>query len=168
MSIYSRYIIAATDITARPKLFSRMRGKPAKELYRFAKGVALTQTITGPAIYAAASIPKEMSQGFIYSSIGCISETFIGYISGVGFIRFIYKATDVIFVKNTARVLYNFACLPVTCYCKGVSSVFDLLQLSKIEEAWFGSPVYIFNDNRLWIESNFTLEEAFKSVKLED
>lgn len=41
-------------------------------------------------------------------------------------------------------------------YYKGVGGVFDLLPLSKLEKLWFDQPVYIFDDNRLRIENNFT------------
>jgi len=165
LEFMNRYIIAATDITSRPKAFAPMRGKTAKEIYRFSKGVVLSRSLSGPAAYAVISVPKEMSNGFIYSAIGVVGETVLGYVSGIGFVRWIYKATDVGSIKNLARLAYNVACLPITAYSKGASSVFDLLQLSKLEEYWFGTPVYIFDDNRLWIESNFTIEEVFKTGK---
>jgi len=43
----------------------------------------------------------------------------------------------------------------MTLYSKGIGGAFDLLQLSKLEKLWFGEPVYIFDDNRLWVEKNF-------------
>ena len=30
---------------------------------------------------------------------------------------------------------------------------------------WFGQPVYIFDDNRIWIEANFTLVDVFNKVE---
>ena len=88
----------------------------------------------------------------------------IGYTSFLGLARWVYKATN----SNFARIVYNFAGLPFTLYSQGVSGVCDLCQISKLETMWFGSPGYIFDDNRLWIEKNieknFTLEDAFKHL----
>lgn len=165
MDYYSRYVIAATDITAQPKMFARYRGKPAKEIYRFAKGVAVSKSITGPAIFALGTIPGEMTKGVIYSAIGAVGETVIGYTSFIGISRWAYKATNVTFIKNSARLIYNFACLPLTIYSKGIAGFSDLIYLSKLEEYWFGGPVYIFDDNRLWIETNFTIDDAVKHIK---
>ena len=53
----------------------------------------------------------------------------------------------------------------ITLYSKGISGAFDLLQLSKLEKLWFGEPVYIFDDNRLWIEKNFTLNDIFETME---
>ena len=50
----------------------------------------------------------------------------------------------------------------ITLYSKGISGAFDLLRISKLEEMWFGQSVYIFDDNRLWIEANFTLGDIFE------
>jgi hypothetical protein len=146
------------------KMFAKFRGKTAKETYRFVKGVIITRSITGPAMYAVSVIPTELSKGFIYSAIGSVGESFLGYISGVGFVRWLYKASDVSYIKNTARVLYNFGCLPMTIYSKGITAVFDVTYLSKLEEKWFGCPIYLFDDNRLWVEGNFTLEDALTHV----
>jgi hypothetical protein len=49
----------------------------------------------------------------------------------------------------------------MTIYFKGIGATFDILQLSKLEELWFSKPVYIFDDNRFWIEKNFTLDNVF-------
>ena len=51
-----------------------------------------------------------------------------------------------------------------TLYSKGIDIAFDLLRISKLEKLWFGKHVYIFDDNRLWIEKNFTLTELFQTV----
>ena len=70
-------------------------------------------------------------------------------------------------LKTHFRVLSEhvlFSLLPVTIYAKGIGSVFDLLQFSKLEEMWFGAPVYSFDDNRLWVEANFTLGDLFTSM----
>ena len=53
----------------------------------------------------------------------------------------------------------------MTIYSKGIGKTFDVLQLSKLEELWFGAPVYIFDDNRFWIEKNFTLKDLFQTVE---
>jgi hypothetical protein len=145
-------------------LFAKFRGKTAREVYRFTKGVFVSREISRPALYAISQIPSEMTKGVIYKSIGEIGEYLIGYTSFIGVCRWVYRATDTYFIKNSARVIYNFSCLPFTIYCKGVSSAFDLMQISKLETIWFGSPVYIFDDNRLWIEKNFILENAFEHL----
>lgn len=44
-------------------------------------------------------------------------------------------------------------------YSKGIGK----LKLSKLEEIWFGEPVYIFDGNRFWIKKNFTLGEVFET-----
>ena len=33
---------------------------------------------------------------------------------------------------------------------------------------WFGKPVYIFNDNLLWVESNFTMDNRFEHMAEND
>lgn len=50
----------------------------------------------------------------------------------------------------------------MTLYSKGIGGAFDLLQISKLEKLWFATPVYIFDDNRLWVEKNFTLSNVFE------
>lgn len=161
----SRLVIASTDITSSPVLARRFRGKTAKEIYRCGKGIVVTGSIIKPVGFALVSIPAEMSKGFIYSTIGNVGESVIGYISGVGFVRYLYKVLEPEKLKATARLSYNLACLPVTIYSKGIGKTFDMLQLSKLEELWFGAPVYIFDDNRLWIEKNFTLKDIFQTVE---
>lgn len=164
MSKYSRYLIAATDITSRPKFMRPLRGKTAKEVYRFTKGAIVSKSLTGPFMYSASVIPRQISNGFVQKAISTAGEHIIGYFSFIGLARWTYIITDTTYIKNSARVVYNFACLPMTIYSKGISSAFDILYISKFEEYWFGTPVYIFNDNRLWIESNFTIEDAFRCV----
>lgn len=160
----SRLIIAAADISSSPVLAKRFRGKTAKEIYRCGKGIVLTGSISKPLGFAVATVPREMSKGFIYTAVGQVGETALGYISGIGFVRYIYKVAKPEKIKVTARVIYNVACLPITLYSKGISATFDILRLSKLEEMWFGEPVYIFNDNRLWVESNFTMDDIFQHM----
>jgi hypothetical protein len=50
----------------------------------------------------------------------------------------------------------------------GFGKAFDVLQVSKLESLWFGSPVYIFNDNRLFIEGNCTVLALFKAIEMDD
>ena len=88
----------------------------------------------------------------------CVQRKRRGYVSGVGFVRYLYKVAQPKKIKAAARLVYNVACLPITLYSKGIGSAFDLLQLSKLETAWFGQPIYIFDDNRIWVEKNFTLD----------
>ena len=158
-----RYILAFDDLE-KPKLFARYRGKTAKEIYRCVKGMACTKSLVGPATYAVGSIPKELSTGFVMSSTKDVGEWLLGYTFGVGFLRSCYKLIGNTQIKGLFRIGYNIAGLPATCYAKGVNGVLELINVNKLEEAWFGCPVYIFNDNRLWIESNFTLDDAFNFV----
>ena len=86
--IYNRnYIIAATDRTAHSKLFARFRGKTAKEIYRFGKGIISTGSINGLLSHAIVSIGSEMSKGVEMLAIGSTAKGALGYISGVGFVR---------------------------------------------------------------------------------
>lgn len=161
----SRLIIAAGDISSSPVLARRFRGKTAKEIYRCSKGIIITGSLAKPVGFAIANVPVELTKGFIYTAVGQIGETAIGYVSGIGFVRYLYKVVQPTKLKATARLVYNVACLPMTLYSKGVGGALDLLQISKLEKLWFGEPVYIFDDNRLWIEKNFTLNDVFEAVE---
>ena len=160
----SRFIIAAGDISSSPVLARRFRGKAAKEVYRCVKGVVLTGSITKPLGFAIVQIPGEVTKGIVYTAIGQVGESALGYISGVGFVRYLYKVVHPARLKATARLAYNIGCLPLTLYSKGIGGAFDLLQISKLEKMWFGQPVYIFDDNRLWVEPNFTLRAIFDQI----
>ena len=70
----------------------------------------------------------------------------------IGFVRYLYKVIQPVKLKKTARLAYNVAYIPITLYCKGIGGAFDFLQVSKLEKFWVGEPVYIFDDNRLWVE----------------
>ena len=161
----SRSIIAAGDISSSPILARRFRGKAAKEIYRCGKGIVLTGSVAKPMGFAIATIPAEATKGIIYTAVGQVGETALGYVSGIGFVRYLYKVVQPAKLKATARLIYNVACLPVTLYSKGIGGAFDLLQISKLEKLWFGEPVYIFDDNRIWIEKNFTLNDLFETVE---
>lgn len=160
-----RYVLAATDISCRVnsqhKVFARYRGKTAKGIYRCSKGIILTVGFTGPLTFAVKEIGLELSSGFVKSAASSAAEGLIGYVSGVGFVRWIYKAATIGKAKVYARVGYNIVSLPITIYYRGANVALDLLQIGYIEEKWFGEKVYIFDDNRLWIEKNFTLSTAF-------
>lgn len=161
----SRLIIAAGDIGSSPVLAKRFRGKTAKELYRCGKGILFTGSVAKPLAFAVAQVPAELTRGVIYTAVGQIGESALGYASGIGFVRYLYKMIQPSKLKATARLVYNIACLPVTFYSKGIGSTFDLLRISELEKMWFGQPVYIFDDNRLWVESNFTLGDVFKHIE---
>lgn len=161
----SRLIIAAADISSSPVLAKKFRGKTAKEIYRCSKGIILTGSFAKPIGLAIATIPAEFSKGVVYTAAGQIGETAIGYVSGIGFVRYLYKVLQPTKLKATTRLIYNVASLPMTIYSKGIGGAFDLLQISKLEELWFGEPVYIFDDNRFWIEKNFTLADVFETVE---
>lgn len=160
-----RYIIAAGDISSSPVLAKRFRGKVAKEIYRCAKGIVLTGSVTKPVGFAVIQIPGEMTKGFVYSVlVNQVGEHTLGYLSGIGCVRYLYKILQPSGFKETARLVYNVGCLPLTLYSKGVGGAFDLLQISRLEQMWFGQPVYIFDDNRLWIESNFTMANIYSRI----
>ena len=159
----SRLILAAGDISSSPVLLKRFRGKTAKEVYRCGKGIVLTGSISKPV--AALQVPGELTKGFVSTAVGQIGEGVIGYISGIGFVRYLYKVVQPTKLKASARLASNVACLPVTLYSKGIGGAFDLLRLSKLEEMWFGEPVYIFDDNRLWIEKNFPIGDIFEQME---
>ena len=165
MGLNYKVVLASSDITGSPVLMKKFRGKTAKEIYRCGKGILFTGSLAKPIVFAAATIPAELSKGIVYTAVGQIGEATIGYLSGFGFIRYIYKIAEPGKFKATARIIYNVSSLPLTIYSKGVGGVFDLLKLSKLEKAWFGEPVYIFDDNRIWVEKNFTLMDGFKTVE---
>ena len=114
----SHTVIAAADINGQKKIFGRFRGKVAREIYRCGKGVLVTRSIAKPFFYAVSKIPNELSKGFVYSVAGQIGETTLGYISGIGFIRYIYKVSSPEKLKATARIIYNVGALPMTIYSK--------------------------------------------------
>ena len=161
----SRLIIAAGDITSSPVFFGRFRGKTAKEIYRCVKGVFMTGSVAKPLGFAAAQIPAELSKGVIYTAVGQLGDSAIGYISGIGFVRYLYRAAHPGKLKATTRLIYNVVSLPMTIYSKGITTVLNVAQFSRLEEWWFGKPVYLFDDNRLWIEKNFTLGDVFKTLE---
>lgn len=164
----SRLVIAAGDINSSPVLARRFRGKTAKEIYRCGKGIVLTGSIIKPVAFALSTIPTELSTGIVYTAVGQVGEIAIGYMSGIGFARYVYKVVQLPKLKATVRLLYNIGCLPITLYSKGIGATFDLVQVSNLEKLWFGTPVYIFDDNRLWIEKNFTLSDVFQTIKNND
>nr|YP_010516870.1 hypothetical protein ON958_pgp048 [Haslea pseudostrearia]UXN44652.1 hypothetical protein [Haslea pseudostrearia] len=161
----SRLIIAAGDISSSPILLKWFRGKTAKEIYRCGKGVLFTGSVAKPLGFAAIQVPRELTKGVVYTAIGQIGEGVLGYISGIGFVRYLYKVSQPEKLKATARLMYNVGCLPITLYSKGIGGAFDLLQLSKLEKMWFGEPIYIFDDNRLWVETNFTIGDIFAGLE---
>ena len=160
----SRLIIESGDISSSPVLGRKFRGKVAKEIYRCGKGMVFTGSVSKPIGFAVSTIPVELSKGIVYSAVGQIGEAAIGYISGIGFVRFIYKIAKPEKLKASARVVYNVACLPMTLYSKGIGGAFDLIGISKLEKLWFGEPVYIFDNNRLWVEKNFTLTDLLATA----
>ena len=161
----SRLIIAAADISSSPVLARRFRGKTAKEIYCCSKGIVLTGSFAKPIGFALVDVNGEPTKRVVYSAVGQVGESVIGYVSGIGFIRYLYKVAQPTKIKATVRLVYNVASLPITLYSKGIGAAFDLLQLSKLEKLWFGEPVYIFDDNRVWVEKNFTLDNLFETLE---
>lgn len=160
-----KYLVAATDLSSRPKLLASFRGKTAKEVYRCGKGIVMTSSFQGPLMFAGKQLAVEVTSGYVASTIGSAVEGAIGYVSGFGFVRWVYKACHPGRVKAFARLGYNILGLPFTIYAKGVGCVTDVLQIGYLEEKWFGEKVYIFDDNRLWVEKNFTLSEALTTLE---
>jgi hypothetical protein len=79
----SRLIIVARDISSYPILLRRFRGKTAKEVYCCGKGI--------PVLFPnqlQLQLPEELTKGFVYTAVGQIGEGVIGYISGIGFVRY--------------------------------------------------------------------------------
>jgi len=167
-----RYVLAATDISSRVnsqhKVFARYRGKTAKKIYRCGKEILLTGGLTVPLAFAVKKIGFELSSGFVKSAASSAAEGLIGYVSGVGFVRWIYKTASVGIAKAYARVGYNILGLPITIYCRGANAALYIVQIDYIEEKWFGEKVYIFDDNRIWIGKNFTLRNAFNILEDEN
>ena len=126
--------------------------------------MVLTGSVAKPIGFAVSTIPTELSKGIVYTAVGQVGEAALGYVSGIGFVRYLYKIAQPEKLKASARLVYNVACLPMTLYSKGIGGAFDLLGISKLEKLWFGEPVYIFDDNRLWVEKNFTLSELLKTA----
>lgn len=147
-----------------PVVMPKLRGKGAKEIYRCTKSVAMTGSLAKPIAFAFAQIPLELSTGFVYSAVGQVGNYAVGYISGLGVLHSFYKLAQPKKIKATARLLYNVAGLPMTIYAKGVGGAFDRVGLSKLETLWFGTPVYVFDDNRLWIEKNFTMDKLLETA----
>lgn len=152
----------------KPKLFPRLRGKPAREIYRAFKTSLVTGQVLKPIAYVCYLVPGEMSKGVIFHIVESVGEALLGYVSTVGVCRWVYKYADVGLIKNSARAAYNICCTPITVYNFASSNIFDLCQVSNLETIWFGCPVYILDDKRFWIESNFTMRDAFNLVQKEE
>ena len=133
----SRSIIAAGNISSSPVLARRFRGKAAKEIYRCGKGIVLTGSVAKPLGFAVANIPAEATKGIIYTAVGQVGETALGYVSGIGFVRYLYKVVQPSKLKATARLIYNVACLTVTRIRIGELLSLKVGQLETlVEEEW--------------------------------
>ena len=155
------------ELTVNPILSSSLRRKMAREFYRCMKGIILTGSIQKPITFALSQIPKEISTGYLSGiSNQQIGENLLGYVSSIGFLRFVYKVSYPSKLKSIFRVMYNIICLPLTSVSFGMNHVFDALHASSIKTLVFGEPIYVFNDKRLWIERNFTLSGAFEVTEL--
>ena len=82
-----------------------------------------------------------MFKGVVYIAAGQVGEAAIGYVSGIAFIRYLYKVLQPKKIKAGARLIYNLAYLPLTLHSEGISGTFELLLISKLEKLWFGEPV---------------------------
>lgn len=142
-------LIASSDIVSSLVIGHIFKGKVVKEVYRCNKVGVLTGSVTKPSGFVVSTIPTELSKGIVYTVVGQVGETVIRSISDIGFVQYLYKIAQSKNLKASARLIYNVACLPITLYSKEIGGVFDLIGISKVEELWFGEPVYIFDDNRL-------------------
>jgi hypothetical protein len=55
--------------------------------------------------------------------------------------------------------------LPAYGFTMGLRMPFSTVSISALEKYWFGEEVYIFDDNRIWLEKNFTMEETFRLIQ---
>lgn len=138
--------------------------KTAIDICCCGKGIILTGSISKLLGFAVAKVSREMSQGFLYIPVVQAGEAALSYIFGIGFISYICKVAKLEKIKVMARLVYNLACLPFTLYSKEVTATADVLHIYTLKEIWFGAAVHIFNDNRLWIESNFTMDNIFERI----
>lgn len=107
----------------------------------------------------------ELKSGIVQKGTDSTIESLLGYFSGLGFLIWVYKVIDIDSIKTFGRIDYNILGLPLTIYCKGVGNITDFCQIGKIEEMWFRKKVYIFDDNHLWIEKNFSISKGFNFIK---
>ena len=108
-----------------------------------------TKYVVKPVCVTLLKVPGEITIGFVYSRKENVGEAIVGYVTGIGFFRFLYKTTKPTKLKPTIRVVSNIASVTITVYSKKIGSVLDFLQIYRLEEIWFGTPVYIFYYNRL-------------------
>jgi hypothetical protein len=48
----------------------------------------------------------------------------------------------------------------MTLQTYGLGIAFDRLWLSKLEEIWFGNPVYVIDNNNIWLKNDSTIINA--------
>ena len=89
-----RVIITTRDISSSPVLAERSRGKIAKEIYRYEKGILLTDSVAKLVKFAVAHIFVELTKGVGYTAVGQIGDGVIEYVLGIGFIRYLYKVVQ--------------------------------------------------------------------------
>ena len=73
----------------RTKPFDSFKRKLAKELYRWCEAVVITCKIVKLVDYTPTQIPTELSKAFSYLVGSSIGDKVIGYLSGLGFIRWV-------------------------------------------------------------------------------
>lgn len=115
----------------------------------------LTGSVSKTLEFVIVQIPG--TKNGIYTVIDQIGDDIFGYILAIGFVKYLSKVANQFKLNATARLVYTDAYLLITLYFKGIDNIFDLLKISKLEEIWFGQPIYTFDYNRLWIETNFIL-----------
>lgn len=155
----ARNLVVAYNGQEKPILFRRFRGPIAKEIYRFGKALVLCHNGIGAGIYCVAQIPRELTRGYIQSCVGEFSLVLVGYCTGLTSLTCFYKLLSDSKVKTVARGMLNTYGLVATLPAWGVGKTCDVIALSKLEKIWFGTPIYLFDDNRIWLEQNCTLGE---------
>ena len=87
----SKLIITAGDISSSPVLGKRFRGKTIKEVYWCGKGILVTGSVAKPLAVAAGQVPAEFTKWVVYTAVDQVGESIIGYVSGLGFVKYLYK-----------------------------------------------------------------------------
>lgn len=106
----SRLIIADRYISSSTSLLKWFRSKTAKEIYRCGKDIIITVSVYKSFNFTVLKIFEELSKSLIYRIISKISENVLGYSSGIGFVRHLYKVVRPGKLKETARLIYNVGC----------------------------------------------------------
>jgi len=161
---YSRIPLVMHPIRKDERMFSRFRGRIAKNSYRYVKTAIITKSFTMPAFGSAIELLKEMISGELKQVNDDTGNYILTYISSLLLSGCAYKGLKVKRLKNTARVIYNIISFPMMIYFKGYDHAFKLLQLAEFEKRWFGEEVPILPTGKLFFENNFTTSNAIENI----